>query len=183
GPGWRLPCDGDASNDGIYQTLFFKSDQEATVQAELAISGSITSADAYILMDATGSMTGEQVQLLKDLSSGTFVDPSGCAPGAGTGIVGALKCAVPDLWLGVGDFKEVSYLPHNDRYDMAPYHHYLDMTDDVQHIVDAVAQMVADFNLDTPEAATQAIYSVITGSGLGDLVPNRGACPSTPSTV
>ncbi|MBW2381891.1 MAG: hypothetical protein JRG70_20580, partial [Deltaproteobacteria bacterium] len=37
GPGWRLPCDGDASNDGIYQTLFFKSDQEATVQAELAI--------------------------------------------------------------------------------------------------------------------------------------------------
>ncbi|MBW2589044.1 MAG: hypothetical protein JRD92_19255, partial [Deltaproteobacteria bacterium] len=181
GPGWRLPCDGDASNDGIYQTLFFKSDQEATVQADLAISGSITSADAYILMDATGSMTGEQVQLLKDLSSGTFVDPTSCADAADTGILGALKCAVPDLWLGVGDFKEVSYLPHNNRYDMAPYHHYLDMTDDVQHMGDAVAQMVADFNLDTPEAATQAIYSVITGNGLGDLVPNRGACPSTPA--
>jgi len=181
GPGWRLPCDGDPSNDGIYQTLFFKTDQEATVQADLAVSGSITSADAYILMDATGSMTGEQVQLLKDLSSGTFVDPTGCAEAAGTGIVGALKCAIPDLWLGVGDFKEVSYLPHNDRYDMAPYHHYLDMTDDVQHMVDAVAQMVADFNKDHPEAATQAIYSVVTGKGLGDLVPNRGACPSTPA--
>ena len=27
GPGWRLPCDGDASNDGIYQTLYFNQDQ------------------------------------------------------------------------------------------------------------------------------------------------------------
>jgi hypothetical protein len=181
GPGWRLPCDGDASNDGIYQTLFFKTDQEATVQADLAISGSITSADAYLLMDATGSMGGEQVQLLKDLSSGTFVDPTGCAEAADTGIVGALKCAIPDLWLGVGDFKEVSYLPHNNRYDMAPYHHYLDLTDDVQHMIDAVAQMQPDFNLDTPEAATQAMYSVITGQGLAEQVPNRGACPSTPA--
>ncbi|MBW2162118.1 MAG: hypothetical protein JRH14_19505, partial [Deltaproteobacteria bacterium] len=34
GPGWRIPCDGDPSNDGIYQTLFFKTDQEATVQAD-----------------------------------------------------------------------------------------------------------------------------------------------------
>ncbi|MDH4031839.1 MAG: hypothetical protein OEU49_13385, partial [Chromatiales bacterium] len=181
GPGWRLPCDGDASNDGVYQTLFFKTDQEATVQADLAITGSIQSADAYILMDSTGSMGGEQVQLLQDLSSGTFVDPTGCAEAAGTGIVGALKCSIPDLWIGAGDFKEVSYLPHNNRYDMSPYHHYLDTTDDVQHIIDAVAQMVPDFNKDVPEAATQAIYSVITGNGLGDLVPNRGACPSTPA--
>ena len=149
------------------------------MQADLAITGSIQSADAYILMDATGSMGGEQVELLKDLSSGTFV--TGCAEAAGTGIVGALKCTIPDLWVGVGDFKEVSYLPHNNRYDMAPYHHYLDMTDDVQHIIDAVAQMVPDFNKDIPEAATQAMYSVITGNGLGDLVPNRGACPSTPA--
>ncbi len=181
GPGWRLPCDGDASNDGIYQTLFFKDDQEATVQADLSISGSITSADAYILMDATGSMTGEQVQLLKDLSSGTFVNPAQCATGAGTGIVGGLQCAIPDLWIGVGDFKEVSYPPHDDRYDMAPYHHYLDTTTNVQHMVDAVSQMIADNNDDVPEATTQAIYSVVTGLGLGDLVPNRGSCPSTPA--
>jgi hypothetical protein len=181
GPGWRLPCDGDASNDGIYQTLFFKDSQEATVQADLAISGSITSADAYILMDATGSMGGEQVRLLSDLTTGTFVDPTSCATGADTGIVGGLKCAIPDLWIGVGDFKEVAYPPHNNRYEMAPYHHYLDTTNNVQHIVDAVAQMLAQNNGDVPEATTQAIYSVVTGQGLGDLVPNRGACPSTPS--
>jgi hypothetical protein len=181
GAGWRLPCDGDASNDGIYQTLFFKADQEATVQADLAISGSITSADAYLLMDATGSMGGEQVRLLQDLTTGTFVDPTQCATGAGTGIVGGLKCAIPDLWIGVGDFKEISYPPHNTRYEMAPYHHYLDVTDNLQHMVDAVAQMRAHNNDDVPEATTQAIYSVVTGTGLGDLVPNRGACPSTPA--
>jgi hypothetical protein len=180
GPGWRLPCDGDASNDGIYQTLFFKSDQEATVQADLSISGSITSADAYILMDATGSMGGEQVNLLNDLTTGTFIDPTQCAAGSDTGLVGGLKCAIPDLWIGVGDFKEIPYPPHNTRYEMAPYHHYLDMTDNVQHIVDAVAQMLAQNNDDVPETHTQAIYSVLTGSGLGDVVPNRGACPSTP---
>ncbi len=112
GPGWRLPCDGDPSNDGIYKTLFYKDDQEATVQTDLSIAGSITSADAYILMDATGSMRGEQVQLLNDLTTGTFVDTTACASGAGTGLIGGLRCAIPDLWIGVGDFKEVSYAPH-----------------------------------------------------------------------
>jgi hypothetical protein len=181
GPGWRLPCDGDPSNDGIYQTLFYNATQETTVQADLDITGSITSADAYILMDATGSMGGEQVQLLKDLTSGTFVSPSECAGGAGTGIVGGLRCTVPDLWIGVGDFKEVGYMPYANNYDMAPYHHYLDTTDNTQHIIDAVAQMLPDYNNDAPEAATQAMYSVLTGQGLGDVVPNRGACPSTPA--
>ncbi len=181
GTGWRLPCDGDASNDGIYQTLYYNSDTDITVRTDINISGKIQKADAYILMDATGSMRGEQVQLVTDLTTGTLESASECAAAVGTGLVGALKCAIPDLWLGVGDFKEVSYLPHNNRFDMAPYHHYLDMTDNVQHVVDAVSAFVADHNNDYPEATTQALYSVVTGQGLGDLVPNRGACPSTPA--
>lgn len=181
GLGWRLPCDGDASNDGIYQTLYYNSDTDITVRTDIKISGKIQKADAYILMDATGSMRGEQVQLVTDLTTGTFVSASECPTGDGTGLVGALQCAIPDLWIGVGDFKEVSYMPHNYRYDMAPYHHYLDMTDNVQHVVDAVSAFQADTNRDLPEATTQALYSVVTGQGLGDLVPNRGACPSTPA--
>ena len=50
----------------------------------------------------------------------------------------------------------------------------------MQHVLDAVSSFVADNNRDYPEATTQALYSVVTGQGLGDLVPNRGACPSTP---
>jgi hypothetical protein len=178
GPGWRLPCDGDASNDGIYQTLYYNALSDVTVGTNLGVTGSLQSADAYLLMDATGSMGGEQAQLITDLTSGTFVDPVACPTGSGTGLVGGLNCVIPDLWLGVGDFKEVSYLPHNNRYDMAPYHHYLDMTNNVQHVVDAVSNLVTDGNKDYPEATTQAIYSVVTGQGLGDLVPNRGACPA-----
>ncbi len=180
GPGWRTPCDGDPSNDGIYETLYYNALSDVTVGTNLGVTGTIQKADAYLLMDATGSMGGEQAQLITDLTTGTFVDPMECPTGADTGLVGALNCVIPDLWLGVGDFKEVSYMPHNNRYDMAPYHHYLDMTNDVQHVVDAVSNLVTDGNRDYPEATTQAIYSVVTGEGLGDLVPNRGSCPATP---
>ncbi len=181
GPGWRLPCDGDATNDGIYQTLYFNTDSDVTVQADIDVSGKIEKADAYILMDATGSMGGEQVQLVSDLTTGTFVDPVECPGGAGTGLLGALECSIPDLWIGVGDFKEVSYPPHDPRYDMAPYHHYLDTTDNIQHVLDAVSNFVPDNNSDYPEALSQALYAVVTGQGLGDLVPNRGSCPSSPA--
>ena len=181
GTGWRLPCDGDSTNDGAYQTAYYNSGGDNTVSADISVRANVRSADVYILMDATGSMGGEQNQLVTDLTSGTFVDTSECPGGAGTGIVGAIQCVIPDVWMGVGDFKEVSYLPHNNRYDMAPYHHYLDTTNNIQHVLDAVSMFRADNNKDYPEATSQALYSVVTGNGLGDLVPNRGACPSTPS--
>ena len=177
GPGWRIPCDGDPSNDGIYQTLYFNADSDVTVLTDVAISGKLEKADAYFLMDATGSMAGEQNNLVQGLTTGTFIDPTSCPSAAGTGLIGALECVIPDLRIGVGDFKEVSYLPHNNRYDMAPYHHYLDVTDNVQHMLDAVSAFTADSNRDLPEATTQALYAVVTGQGLGDLVPNRAACP------
>jgi len=180
GQGWRIPCDNDKSNDGAYQTAYYNSAGNNTVSADITVQANIRSADLYILMDATGSMGGEQAQLITDLTSGSFVNTTECPGGLGTGLVGAIRCQIPDIWLGVGDFKEVSYLPHNNRYDMAPYHHYLDTTDNIQHVIDAVSNLRPDSNKDYPEAATQAIYSVVTGKGLGDLVPNRGACPSTP---
>jgi hypothetical protein len=180
-PGWRLPCDGDPSNDGVYQTLFFNTDSDVTIRANIDVSGKISAADAYILMDSTGSMRGEQLNLLKDLTTGTFVDTTECASGSGTGLVGALRCSIPDLWIGLGDFKELSFLPHADYYDMTPYHHYLDTTDNIQHVIDAVSALINDSNKDLPEALSQALYSIVTGQGLGDQVPNRGACPATPA--
>ncbi len=178
GPGWRLPCDGDKDDDGAYQTAYYDVGGSNTVSATIEIQSDIQSADVYILMDATGSMSGEQNQLVTDLTSGTFIDPGDCPGGVDTGIVGAIQCVIPDVWMGVGDFKEVSYLPHNNRYDMAPYHHYLDTTNNIQQVLDAVSAFRADGNKDYPEATSQALYSVVTGNGLGDLVPNRGACPS-----
>jgi len=178
GPGWREPCDADPSDDGIYDTAYYNSDNQNTLAADVSISGAINFADAYILMDATGSMGGEQAQLLADLTANTFIDPAECASAAGTGLIGAMKCSIRDLWMGLGEFKEISLSPHKTPYRETPYHHYLDLTSDTQHVIDAVASLVARGGGDFPESGSQALYSVVTGKGLGPYVPNRGSCPA-----
>ncbi|MGB8328801.1 MAG: vWA domain-containing protein [Polyangiales bacterium] len=177
GPGWRIPCDGDASNDGLYQTTYYGLAGEYTLGADIKADGKIRTADVYILMDATGSMVGEQVQLVNDLISGTFIDPGDCATAADTGLTGALKCVVDDVWMGLGQFNEVPLSPHGHPYGYTPYHHHLDVTNDLQHLLDGVSALTTTSNVDNPEAATQAMYSVATGQGLGPWVPNRQGCP------
>jgi hypothetical protein len=99
-----------------------------------------------------------------------------CAGAADTGLVGALKCVVDNVWMGLGQFNEVPLAPHGHPYGYTPYHHHLDMTDNLQHLLDAVSALTTTFNQDNPEAATQAMYSVATGQGLGPWVPNRTGC-------
>jgi len=178
GPGWRLPCDGDPSNDGLYQTTYYGVAGEYTLGADIKADGKIRTADVYILMDATGSMVGEQVQLVTDLISGTFIDPGECATAADTGLTGALKCVVEDVWMGLGQFNEVPLSPHGHPYSYTPYHHHLDVTNNLPHLLDAVSALTTTSNVDNPEAATQAMYAVATGQGLGPWVPNRQGCPA-----
>lgn len=178
GPGWRLPCDGDASNDGLYQTAYFDSTNGVTLAADINVDGKIRTADAYILMDATGSMSGEQAQLVASLTTGTFVDPIECPGAVDTGLVGALECVVDDVWMGLGQFNEYPYLPYGHPFGYSPYHHHLDITDNLQHLLDAVSALKIRYNKDDPEAASQALYSVATGEGLGPWVPNRVGCPA-----
>ncbi len=177
GPGWRTPCDGDPTNDGIYQTVYYDVGNEITLGANINVDGKIRTADAYILMDATGSMGGEQAQLIRDLTKGTFIDPEECPGAAETGLAGALKCVVENVWMGLGQFNEYPFAPHGHNYGYAPYHHHLDVTDNLQHLLDAVSTLRTKGNRDTPEATTQALYSVVTGQGLGPWVPNRQGCP------
>lgn len=175
GPGWRIPCDGDSSDDGIYDTAYYNSNNPNTVAANVSITGSINFADAYILMDSSGSMGGEHAQLLADLTANTF---GSCSSAAGTGLIGAMKCSIPNLWMGLGEFREIPLSPHANRYSQTPYQHYLDLTDNTQHMLDAVSSLIAISNSDHPEATTQALYSVLTGKGLGPYVPNRTGCPA-----
>ena len=175
GPGWRIPCDGDPSDDGIYDTAYYNSDNPNTVAADVSIAGSINFADAYILMDSSGSMGAEHAQLLADLTANTF---GSCSGAAGTGLIGAMKCSISNLWMGLGEFREIPLSPHANPYSQTPYHHYLDLTSNTQHMLDAVSSLVAISNSDHPEATTQALYSVLTGRGLGPYVPNRRGCPA-----
>jgi hypothetical protein len=58
----------------------------------------------------------------------------------------------------------------------APYHHVLDLTDDEALLQTAVRTLNTVANKNPGSAATQALYSVASGFGLGDEVPNRGSC-------
>jgi hypothetical protein len=178
GTGWRLPCDGDASNDGAYQTAYFDMSGGQTVSADVQVQALIKNADVYILMDATGSMGGEQAQLVTDLTTGSFVNTNQCPTGLDTGLVGGLGCVIPDVQMGLGQFNEFPLLPMGHPFGYSPYHHYLDITDNLQHLIDAVSSLKIRYNKDDPEATTQALYSVVTGEGLGPWVPNRTGCPA-----
>ena len=174
GPGWRIPCDGDPDDDGLYDTAYYNSDNPNTVAANVSVSGAINFADAYILMDSSGSMGGEHAKLLANLASN---DVGSCPGSEGKGLIGAMKCSISNLWMGLGEFREIPLSPHANPYSQTPYHHYLDLTDNTQYMLDAVSSLIAISNSDHPEAATQALYSVLTGNGLGPFVPNRAGCP------
>jgi hypothetical protein len=178
GPGWRTPCDGDASNDGVYFTLDYDSSGALTVQTEVQVYASLETIDAYLLVDTSLRMDREINTLSYELTTGTFVDTTECPEGLGTGLIGAIKCRTPNARFGLGSFGEIPLLPHATPYSQAPYHHYLDQTRNLTHLTDAVSSLVTRYNEDYPDAATQAIYSVLTGQGLGPYVPNRAGCPA-----
>lgn len=176
GPGWMAPCDGDPSNDGLYQTTYYGDEDQYTLSADIDVDGTIRTADVYILMDATGSMVGEQVQLITDLIKGTFIPAGECAGATDTGLVGALKCVVDDVWMGLGQFNEYPLAPYGHPYGYTPYHHHLDVTNNLGHLLDAVSALTTTFNRDHPESSAQAMYSVASGQGIGPWVPNRAGC-------
>jgi len=178
GPGWRTPCDGDASNDGIYFTLDYDSSGALTVQTEVQVHASLDTIDAYLLVDTSIKMDREIATLESELTTGTFADTTECPEGLGTGLIGAIKCQTPNARFGLGSFGEIPLLPHATPYSQAPYHHYLDQTRNLTHLTDAVSSLVTRYNEDYPDAATQAMYSILTGQGLGPYVPNRAGCPA-----
>ncbi|MDH3726491.1 MAG: hypothetical protein OER77_03085, partial [Myxococcales bacterium] len=177
GPGWRTPCDGDASNDGVYHTLEYDLSGSVAAQSEIDVYGLLETIDAYLLVDSSAKMSSEIATLRSDLTTGTFIDTSGCPAGSGTGLIGAIKCLTPAARFGVGEYTEIPLLPHADPYSQAPYHHYLDFTRNLTHLTDAMSSLVVRGNKDKADAATQAFYSILTGQGLGPYVPNRAGCP------
>ena len=180
GPGWRWPC-GDPSDDGVFHTLQYDDDPSASIGADIDVVATIRSADAYFLMDSSGSMTGEHAQLVTDLLSGEFLteeEANECDGYVDAGLVGAMKCVLPDVHFGLGQFNEYPVLPHGEEYDQTPYHHHLDITDNVQYFLNAVSSLVVHYNKDKPEGSSQAMYSVVSGQGLGPWVPNKAECES-----
>jgi hypothetical protein len=164
-PDW-ITCDNDPTNDGLYATVFYDplGTAEVTRTSIAPTIASIPQIDIYFLIDATPTLAQEIVILQDEILD----------------IIGDIRLDFPDAQFGLGLYREYPLDPLAAPYSQAPYHHILDLTDDEVLVKLAVSTLNTEANAKVPSAATQALYSVASGLGLGDMVPNRGSCPGAP---
>ncbi|MBN8613466.1 MAG: hypothetical protein J0L92_22925 [Deltaproteobacteria bacterium] len=133
----------------------------------------IRTADVYVLMDTTGSMGGELSRLRTDLTSGSFL--SGC----GNGILGAIRCTIPDAWFGVGFHDDYAYAPFGQGGcsggDLV-LGHRTDITSSISAAQTGVNGLNLHCGYDGPESNIQAMYAVATGAGFSGYLANRSGC-------
>jgi hypothetical protein len=190
GPGFRTPCDGSQSvaTEGFY---FFLPLGQAGADDYPPLELELTTVDYYVLMDTTNSMVEEIDRLQQDLTSGDFTD---CNPSDYPGVLGAIRCELPDTAFGVGQFRDypyhyayeyywdddiedwvfTDYNPYD--YQLVPYSHLLDMSTDFALAQTSINLLSTQGNTDWPECDTQALYAMATGKGLGPWLPTRTAC-------
>ncbi|MGB5694008.1 MAG: hypothetical protein WBM46_00010 [Polyangiales bacterium] len=167
-PDWRT-CDDDPTNDGMYQTLFYDPTgaDEVVRRSVVPVTSDIPRIDVYFLVDATPTLAEEIAVLQAEILN----------------IVDDVRSSFADARFGVGLYREYPLDPLASAYSQAPYHHVLDLTNDAALLQTAVATLNTVSNKTDESAATQALYSVASGRGLGDFVPNRGSCPSAPDAA
>jgi len=165
-PDW-ISCDNDPSNDGLYQTVFYdlSGSAEAVRTSVAPVTAEIPQIDVYFLIDATPTLAEEIVVLQAEILT----------------IIDDIRLDFPDAQFGLGLYREYPLVPLAPAHSQAPYHHILDLTDDELLVQVAVSTLNTVANASTPSAATQALYSIASGLGLGDMVPNRGSCPNAPN--
>ena len=150
------PCSG--SDTVFFHTLPYGG----TAQIDpLDISVQVRTADIYFLMDTTGSMGGELNRLKIDLTGGTFI------PGCAGGIIGAIRCTIPDAWFGVGQHDDYPVSPYGSAGTDDVFTHHQNITASVSAAQTAVNALNLHYGNDGPESQSQALWAIATGGGLG----------------
>lgn len=133
----------------------------------------LRTADVYVMMDTTGSMGGELTRLRTDLTTGTFI--TGCA----NGILGAIRCTIPDAWFGVTSFDDVPYYPYGDPgYGDQVLGHRTDITATLATAQAGVNALGLHYGVDGPEGNVVAMWAGVTGSAVPGYLAARTSCPA-----
>ena len=166
GNGYRAAVGGGGCDP--YQSLFYELPYGGEPQSDpLDIYVFLRSADVYFLIDTTGSMGGELAQLQLDLTSGELL--TGCSGG----VLGAIRCTIPDVWFGVGAHDDYPLSPYGSgSYGDAVYTHVLDMSSSLSAAQTAINSLRIHWGNDGPESQTQALWAVASG---GELTGYLGA--------
>lgn len=137
----------------------------------LSFSTQVRTADVYFLFDTTGSMGGELANLRSSLTTGTYV--SGCTGG----IIGGIRCIIPDAWFGVGYFDDFPRSPYGGGPDRV-YQNVLDLTSNAAAAQTAVNSLTIHWGYDGPESHVPALWAVATGRGFPGYLSDRTGCPA-----
>ena len=129
-----------------------------------ATTADIPKIDVYFLIDATPTLAEEIRVLQAEILN----------------IIDDVRVNLPGRPVRSRAVSRVSAGSACGAHSQAPYHHILDLTDDEVLVQAAVSTLNTVANATAASAATQALYSVASGLGLGDMVPNRGSCPNAP---
>lgn len=182
GSGAYRRSDGSCAEHGdgfLYHTLPYGGSSEID---PIEITAQVRTADVYFLMDTTGSMGGEISNLQSDLTSGRFLPRTDCDGDGSTepvngGIIGAIRCTIPDAWFGVGRLDDYPVAPYGGHGDVV-YENLQDITSDISAAQAAVNRLSLHWGNDNPESHTQALWAVATGGSLEPFIPARGTCPT-----
>lgn len=167
GPGAVRGADGTCGGAYFYHDLPYGGPAEID---PLDINVQVRTADVYFLMDTTGSMGGEIYNLRTSLTSGTYI--AGCSGG----IIGAIRCTIPDAWFGVGYHDDYPVSPYGSAGWDNVYRNLQDITSSVSAAQTAVNSLALHSGNDGPESQTQALWAIASGGGLGPYLGARSGC-------
>lgn len=125
-------------------------DPDGPTVAMVTATPSISQADVFFAVDATGSMAGEIRTLANSLMDT---------------IIPGITDEVPDVWFGAGSYRDFPITPFGSSADQ-PF--FLDqaLTANTSAVELALGAMAASGGLDVPESLIEALHQIATGAGL-----------------
>jgi hypothetical protein len=140
-----------AHGDFVFQVPYEES--PSPLVDTLVFSTDLQMADVYFLVDTTGSMNGEIVNL-RNAIAGTLIPD--------------IRAAIPDTWFGVGHFDDYpnSACGYGSEFDGDVVFNQLQrMTSSTSQAQTAANNLPLHYGVDNPESNIPALYHLVTGTG------------------